>query len=180
MRFPFWPGSSSNDLDNKEIRSGIEVSIHPKYFHAGCFLAGLALSFKRPTRLFPMPSTFPLSTSSVLRVVSGVTISYTGAHFVHFSLLEMSAYGNSGQFADVPKKLVTSGPYQLSRNPIYAANILFQIGCGILLRADWLILFSLPPAWYYHRYIIPMEEEQLSIIFPRTYKDYCEKVPRWI
>jgi protein-S-isoprenylcysteine O-methyltransferase Ste14 len=77
-------------------------------------------------------------------------------------------------------KLVQTGPYRFSRNPIYLGNTLAMIGLGLALRWGWL-LFLVPVTvtaivWL----AISREERHLEVRFGSAWKDYASKVRRWL
>jgi protein-S-isoprenylcysteine O-methyltransferase Ste14 len=77
-------------------------------------------------------------------------------------------------------RLITNGPYHVSRNPMYISLILAYIGeAGLLNQLCPLIL--LPAAIFYvNNVVIPVEEGQLSKEFGEEYPDYQKRVPRWL
>lgn len=77
--------------------------------------------------------------------------------------------------------LVTSGPYAVSRNPIYVAHSLVTLGLGLtLLRTAW-ALAGVALAWAAtDRWTVPFEEEQLRARFGQEYESYSKRVGRWI
>ncbi len=78
-------------------------------------------------------------------------------------------------------KLVTSGPFSYTRNPLYVGNILIYIGIGVMSMAlfPWLPLIAL--AWFVFQYTLIVKEEEnfLREKFGQEYRDYCAKVPRF-
>lgn len=79
-------------------------------------------------------------------------------------------------------KLVTSGPYSYTRNPLYVGNILIYLGIGIMSMAlfPWLQLIAL--VWFVFQYTLIVKEEEhfLREKFGQEYADYCAKVPRFL
>ena len=78
------------------------------------------------------------------------------------------------------KKLVTDGPFKISRHPIYLGMtfILF----GIALLHGTLITFIFPIFFIIltEKLFIPIEEKNLEKTFGKKYLDYKKKVGRWI
>ncbi len=76
--------------------------------------------------------------------------------------------------------LITSFPYQWTRNPMYLGLTLGSSGFAIIMNLP-LALTLLPLPWLaMDRIIIPMEEEQLTSNFGESYKLYTSQVRRWI
>jgi protein-S-isoprenylcysteine O-methyltransferase Ste14 len=67
-------------------------------------------------------------------------------------------------------ELVTSGPYQLVRHPIYSGILLAGVGTAIALSWLWLVPVGL--AGIYFGYSATLEERFLTGRFPDTYPAY--------
>lgn len=78
------------------------------------------------------------------------------------------------------QKLVTWGPYALSRNPLYIGNGL--IGAGWGLMAGWKSLLMFAAAFWvlYCVLIIPWEEAFLSRKFGGAYEEYRARTGRFL
>ncbi len=81
---------------------------------------------------------------------------------------------------DQPSALVTRGVFRVSRNPMYLAMIVIQIGAAIGLGT--LVTFFVPPAlaWLLSRKFIKREEAMLSQTFGADYDRYKSRVRRWL
>jgi protein-S-isoprenylcysteine O-methyltransferase Ste14 len=82
--------------------------------------------------------------------------------------------------ADPTKKLVTSGLYRYSRNPMY-------VGVVMILTGESLFFQSVDLWWYlliifiaFNLFIILFEEPRLRKDFGEEYKKYRRTVRRWI
>lgn len=67
-------------------------------------------------------------------------------------------------------ELVTSGPYQLVRHPIYSGILIAGLGTAVALSWQWLIAVAL--AGIYFVYSATVEERYLTNQFPDTYPPY--------
>jgi protein-S-isoprenylcysteine O-methyltransferase Ste14 len=76
--------------------------------------------------------------------------------------------------------LVTSGPFTLTRNPIYASMALTTIGCGLLLGTWWPIGLLVPAVVMIDRFVIVPEERYLRRRFGAAFEDYERRVRRWL
>ncbi|MCX9028343.1 MAG: isoprenylcysteine carboxylmethyltransferase family protein [Candidatus Methanoperedens sp.] len=81
---------------------------------------------------------------------------------------------------ELPTSLVTSGPFQISRNPMYLGMAAILLGIAIFLGT--LVTFTFPALFIMiiETLLIPDEERKLEKIFGEQYKDYKNKVRRWI
>jgi len=77
-------------------------------------------------------------------------------------------------------RLVRSGPYRLSRNPIYLGLLSLQAGLALAIPSPW-SLSLLPLAWLIlDLYVVTREERYLSRRFGAEYRQYLDDVPRWL
>jgi protein-S-isoprenylcysteine O-methyltransferase Ste14 len=78
------------------------------------------------------------------------------------------------------RKLITSGPYQFTRNPMYLGLVILTLGIAIWVGA-W-PMFGAPIAlfatanWVH----IPFEEAKMRRQFGAAYDNYVARVRRWI
>ena len=76
--------------------------------------------------------------------------------------------------------LVTWGPYQLTRNPMYIGLAVAYLGeAGILHQLIPVILLPLTIG-YLNQIVIPIEEERLRAVFGHEYERYAGRVRRWL
>lgn len=96
------------------------------------------------------------------------------------ALLRMSGRGYKRAASGQSSALVTGGPYQLVRNPMYLGTFLTGVGFMFPLFPLWTIaIFAVV---FYLRFVIQIKTEQefLSKSFGKSYEDYCKKVPAFI
>lgn len=77
-------------------------------------------------------------------------------------------------------QLITSGPFRLSRNPIYLGNTLALLGAGIAFNSLWLVLAAFAAAVLVHFLAILREERHLAAKFGKAWSDYAARTPRWL
>ena len=80
---------------------------------------------------------------------------------------------------DPTKKLVVSGLYKFSRNPMYIGVMLLLIGEALLFASLSLAIYSLIVFVGFNIFIIAREEPRLRRDFGVDYVNYCKKVRRW-
>jgi protein-S-isoprenylcysteine O-methyltransferase Ste14 len=76
--------------------------------------------------------------------------------------------------------LVTSGPYAISRNPIYLGNTMVLIAIALIAHNPWFIVMGFAAAIATSYLAIRPEEKHLDLRFGRRYRDYAKRVRRWI
>ncbi|MBZ9765070.1 isoprenylcysteine carboxylmethyltransferase family protein [Mesorhizobium sp. CA8] len=79
-----------------------------------------------------------------------------------------------------PDHLVTSGPFGITRNPMYLANTLLLIGVALITGIAWFLLFAFLAAFATQKLAIEKEEKILGAKFGKKYRDYAKRVRRWI
>lgn len=79
-----------------------------------------------------------------------------------------------------PSKLIRSGIFKRSRNPIYLGDAL--ILSGLILRWDAVLCLPLIPifVWIIEKRFIEPEEERMRREFRMDYANYERKVRRWV
>lgn len=78
------------------------------------------------------------------------------------------------------ERLVTSGPYKHSRNPMYLALSMVLIALAIYLT-DLLSLMLMPGFFaYMTRFQIIPEERKMARKFGDEFEEYAENTPRWL
>jgi protein-S-isoprenylcysteine O-methyltransferase Ste14 len=77
-------------------------------------------------------------------------------------------------------KLVTTGPYRFTRNPMYLGMVLFLVGVSLMFSVEWGLLLT-PPLWFaYDRLVVAREEDYLSRKFGEPYRAFLGRTRRWI
>ena len=81
---------------------------------------------------------------------------------------------------EVPRHLMTDGPFRFSRNPIYFGMVLLLAGQATVLGSlgPWVMIPLF--IWIIRRNIIPVEEAILSGTFGDEYRQYQDRVRRWV
>jgi protein-S-isoprenylcysteine O-methyltransferase Ste14 len=80
----------------------------------------------------------------------------------------------------VPTRIIQSGVYSRSRNPIYLGDAL--ILTGLCLRWDAVLSLALIPVfvWIIERRFILPEENRMRRQFKAEYAKYAQKTRRWV
>lgn len=86
--------------------------------------------------------------------------------------------GGGPGLSNPPVRLVTTGPYRLTRNPMYLGHLIFFLGLALLFSgAAWLVLAG-HLLWFDHR--ARADEAHLQKLFGASYADYFARVKRWV
>jgi len=76
--------------------------------------------------------------------------------------------------------IVRAGPYRFSRNPIYLAFSLLQLGIAIWVNSLWIVATLVPAHAVIAWIVAPREERYLERAFGAEYLAYKSSVRRWI
>jgi protein-S-isoprenylcysteine O-methyltransferase Ste14 len=79
-----------------------------------------------------------------------------------------------------PPHLVTAGPYQVSRNPMYVSGLFGWLG-WVIFYGSPAVMVALVLLWaIFALRVIPQEEHQLEALFGDEYTAYKHSVRRWL
>jgi protein-S-isoprenylcysteine O-methyltransferase Ste14 len=78
------------------------------------------------------------------------------------------------------KALVTTGPFRLSRNPVYLGDLLLYLGITLIVASWWPVVFLPFVLLLMHRRVIRPEEDYLGGRFGGDYAAYRARVRRWL
>jgi protein-S-isoprenylcysteine O-methyltransferase Ste14 len=76
--------------------------------------------------------------------------------------------------------VVASGPYGISRNPIYLGFVLFLTGFPLALNTFWGLILGPALVLSFNLLVVQYEEAYLERKFGRVYQDYKLRVRRWV
>lgn len=132
--------------------------------------AGTLLQFAAPLPFFPPALAVPLGAALV--VVAMALFGYSVAVF--------RAAGTPVPARKPTTVIVRTGPYRFSRNPIYLAFSLLQLGIAIWVNSLWLLATLVAAVALIHYVVIRREEQYLERRFGARYVDYKASVRRWL
>ena len=89
------------------------------------------------------------------------------------------AGGPPGLSQGMPERVIDTGPYALTRNPMYLGHMVFLAGLTMLTRSPYAaaVLTTVVP-WFDER--AAHDERRLEKAFGEEYVAYRERVPRWL
>ncbi len=146
------------------------VRVPPPLVYLAAILGGVAIDRLVPVRL--LSSTMAGWLGGVLILLA---LAIIGLSFREFRKAKTSVRPDRPASA-----LVTSGPFQYSRNPMYLALALLQAGIGVRLNNMWVVLLVVPTLGWIRRRVVQPEEQYLTARFGQAYLDYQARVRRWL
>jgi protein-S-isoprenylcysteine O-methyltransferase Ste14 len=142
----------------------------PPIIFAGIVVAALLLH-----AVVPLGDTLPRA----VRLI-GAAIMLAGIVLDVAAMVTMHRHRANIQPHRAATALVTTGPFALSRNPIYLGNTLLIAGAGIAFDALWFVPTALLGAWLVSRLAIRREEAHLAARFGPAWAAYAQRTPRWL
>jgi protein-S-isoprenylcysteine O-methyltransferase Ste14 len=116
---------------------------------------------------------------STIRLI-GALLSFCAVVLFLLSYREFRSAGSLVRGSERSTTIVRTGPYRLSRNPIYLSFILLVVGLSIWFNDLWLIVTLIPAIAFIAAIVIPREERFLERNFPDQYSSYKATVRRWL
>jgi protein-S-isoprenylcysteine O-methyltransferase Ste14 len=144
--------------------------MRPPLVYLGAIGLGVLLDLAWPVRLVPHAVGVPLGIIAVLAAVAVFV-----AAVRTFRTAGTPVPGNRPTTA-----IVRTGPYRWSRNPIYLAFSLLQVGVALWVNSLWLAVTLVPAVALMSLVVIPREERYLETRFPSAYPAYKASVRRWL
>lgn len=90
-----------------------------------------------------------------------------------------TALGGGGPgLSNPPERLVTTGIYGLTRNPMYLGHLIFFAGLALMLSWPAWLVFAGHCVWFDRR--VRGDEEHLATLFGSAYQAYRGNVKRWL
>src|SRR5262249_39173774 len=141
----------------------------PPVIYFGAIVTGLVLHFAWPLPFFPR-----------VGILLGALLATVAATLFLWSIRTFHSAGTPVPGNKPTTAIVKFGPYRLSRNPIYLAFSLFQIGIAFSLNDAWILITLLPAILLMSFVVIPREERYLETRFGQEYTKYKASVRRWL
>jgi protein-S-isoprenylcysteine O-methyltransferase Ste14 len=142
----------------------------PPLVYLGSIVLGVILHFAWPISLVPR-GVSPRFGALVVLLAIGLFL---------FAVRTFRAAGTPVPGNRPTMTIVRTGPYRFSRNPIYLAFSLLQLGIALWVNSLWLVVTLLAAVAVMALVVIPKEERYLEERFPSEYSHYKASVRRWL
>ena len=109
----------------------------------------------------------------ILGLITSVAI-----FFIGFNIF--NAYDENPVPTTTTNRIIKTGIFAYSRNPIYLSFVLFHISMFLVFDNVMYFLSSVGLAFWLHHYVIKAEEDFLLTKFSEEYERYKNAVSRWI
>jgi protein-S-isoprenylcysteine O-methyltransferase Ste14 len=111
---------------------------------------------------------------AILLIVVGIALSVTGVALFLRQGIEINPTSTAN------RKLVTSGPYRFTRNPMYLGFVTVTLGIAFWVGAWPMFLAPIATFATANWVHIPFEEAKMRNQFGVAFDAYARKVSRWI
>jgi protein-S-isoprenylcysteine O-methyltransferase Ste14 len=149
------------------------VTVKPPLLFLGALALGSSLSLVLPVG----PR---LGSANGLALAVGLTFVAIGLALAILSVRTFRLAGTSVVPGEPSTSLVVTGPYQVTRNPIYIGFVLAYFGLAVMLTSLWVLLLLIPVVMILQRGVVEREEDYLERQFGEAYRKYKARVPRWL
>lgn len=78
------------------------------------------------------------------------------------------------------RRLTTTGPYAIIRNPLYVANTAICVGATVLSELLWMAPVMMVWCGVVYSLVVRQEEARLTRKYGDAYREYLKAVPRWL
>jgi protein-S-isoprenylcysteine O-methyltransferase Ste14 len=126
-----------------------------------------------------LPTTVPLP--PVFRTWLAAALALAGVTMWVASLDAFSRHGRGTPLPmDAPSRLVTTGTFSLTRNPIMLGELSVIWAVALYVASLGVLLYAIAICTIAHVLVVRIEEPELRDRFGESYDDYCRRVPRWL
>ncbi len=117
-----------------------------------------------------------------LRVIAAVVVALIGGFFCITGVVSFRRAKTTVNplKPETASSLVSSGIYQVSRNPMYLGFALFLVAWAIYLSSPWTLIGVIGFVLYINQYQIAPEERALAALFGVEFEQYKQSVARWV
>jgi protein-S-isoprenylcysteine O-methyltransferase Ste14 len=138
------------------------------------FLAAIALQFIVPLSFPEGPFT------PVFTIVAGIIFITVGMSLIVLARRELARHKQPTDPGYPTNKLVTTGVFSISRNPLYLGGSCVIGGIALALNLAWVLVLLSGSLIGCHLVLVVPEERYLGAKFGAEYYAYAASVYRWI
>ncbi len=117
---------------------------------------------------------------ALARIPAGTILIVGGISLVVLARREFARYGQPTDPGHPTGKIVSTGVFSISRNPLYLGGVFFLAGVSFLFDLPWVLILLIPSLIACQSILIAPEEAYLAARFGEQYRAYSATVQRWI
>jgi protein-S-isoprenylcysteine O-methyltransferase Ste14 len=110
----------------------------------------------------------------------GIVLIIVGLSFIVLARREFAQYRQSMEPGHPISKIVQTGVFSISRNPLYLGIVIALSGIALVLNALWILVLLIAAMILCHFVLIAPEERYLKNKFGQEYLAYAASVRRWL
>ena len=129
---------------------------------------------------FILPFSLPQGIFRQALIPVGIVLIVIGIGFIILARREFARYGQPTDPGHPTSKVVKTGVFAISRNPLYLGSVMIFLGIALALNMLWTLVTLLVSIIVCHYVLIIPEEKYLAEKFDEEYKDYTATVRRWL
>lgn len=114
------------------------------------------------------------------RTAIGLAVVFAGFAMAAAAIVQFHRSGQQPEPWKPTPSIVEAGIYRYTRNPMYLALAIFQIGVGVGLGNLWIVASTALSLVAVYFVAVRPEEAYLDRKFGDTYRRYTARVRRWI
>lgn len=149
--------------------------MHKKFYQTSDFILYINLILSITLEYF-----YPTKLWIDYNIFFGIIILIAGWLIVYKSKIEFKKYKQKSGLNNNIKEMINTGIYRHSRNPIYPAILIINIGLSFMINSIWALIDTFVIAWMLNHFLIKKEEVFLGNEFKDKYIEYKNKVRKWI
>ncbi len=129
---------------------------------------------------FIAPFSVPQGMLQQVLMLAGIAFIVIGIGLIILARREFTRYGQPTDPGQPTSKVVKTGVFAVSRNPLYLGGVLVFGGIALALNLLWSLVALLVSIIICQRVLIMPEEKYLTAKFGGEYRAYITTVHRWL
>jgi protein-S-isoprenylcysteine O-methyltransferase Ste14 len=137
-------------------------------------LISILLAFSIPIKIINF------NTMILVIRIFGIILLLLGLIIISFARKQFTIFNQPTNPGFKTTKIVNTGIYSISRNPLYLAAFIIYLAIGLIINSIWPFLTFIPTIILCYQILIKPEEKYLAELFNKEYIQYQNSVNRWI
>jgi len=154
------------------LKPAVRILTAPPVLFLVCLTTGLLLQRARPLDID--------GHSFLVGMATGCAALLLAVGLAAWGILELKRQATPIEPGSTPTRLVSTGPYRFSRNPLYVALLLVHAGIAAMTGSWWLVMGTVALFGMLDRVVVVREEAVIRQTFGAEYAAYRSRVRRWL
>ncbi len=127
-----------------------------------------------------VPLSLPGGSLRLAFILVGAGLVVLGIALIVLTRREFARHGQWTDPGHPTSKIITTGVFSFSRNPLYLGAVCLLAGIALAFNLPWVLVLLVPAIVACHYILIAPEERYLADKFGEEYARYTATVHRWI